>query len=516
MGLPGGGRHTPGAADDVESVSSYRSVVLSLTLAVVTAGCGGTSRDSGGAGAAAQPAAVVSPTPAAGVGEGRHGTVLIEGVPHVEQKPDFCGEAAAEMALRHFGKPYDQDQVFALSGMSPERGMGATTRELQTALTHAGFEVGPVWHTVAANNAAAGLEQLFGELHADLAAGVPSIVCMHYSDRPNTTEHFRLVLGYDAAKGEVIYHEPAEQGGAYRRMDRAAFLKLWPLKYTQDRWTVVRFALEPAELRDPPRLPVHSPADFAQHVMKLKERLPPGFTIVVEPPFVVIGNDTPERVKRSATGTVRWAVRMLKQDYFKQDPKRILDVWLFKDRESYRAGCRRMFGELPGTPYGFYTDVHHALVMNIATGGGTLVHEIVHPFVEANFPGCPAWFNEGLGSLYEQSASRGGHIVGLTNWRLAGLQKAIRLGRVPTFAELTATSSSEFYDADPGTNYAQSRYLLYYLQEQGQLVRYYHEFLANKGQDPTGYRTLKRVLGADDMVAFQRRWEGYVLGLRFP
>ena len=24
--------------------------------------------------------------------------------------------------------------------------------------------------------------------------------------------------------------------------------------------------------------------------------------------------------------------------------------------------------------------------MNISTGGGTLVHEIVHPFIEANFP----------------------------------------------------------------------------------------------------------------------------------
>ena len=25
------------------------------------------------------------------------------------------------------------------------------------------------------------------------------------------------------------------------------------------------------------------------------------------------------------------------------------------------------------------------------TGGGTLVHEIVHPFLRANFPECPAW-----------------------------------------------------------------------------------------------------------------------------
>ncbi len=501
-------------------VSTHRAAAIALlftTLSFSAAGCASSGRDTGTAGAAAAGQPAEPPrSPEVASSPRRYGTVLIEGVPHVQQKPDFCGEAAAEMALRHFGKAYQQDQVFALSGMAPARGMGATTRELQTALTAAGFEVGPVWHKVAANNAAVGLEQLFGQLHADLTAGVPSIVCMHYSDRPATTEHFRLVLGYDDTTGEVIYHEPAEPDGAYRRMGRAEFLKLWPLKYAQDQWTVIRFALKPAQLREPPPLLTHSPADFAQHVMALKKRLPDGFHVVVEPPFVVIGNDTAEQVRRSATGTVRWAVKMLKQDYFAHDPKRILDVWLFKDRESSRAGCLRMFDELPGTPYGFYTDVHHALVMNIATGGGTLVHEIVHPFIESNFPGCPAWFNEGLGSLYEQSADRGGHIVGLTNWRLAGLQKAIRRGRVPSFAALTGTSSGDFYDADPGTNYAQSRYLLYYLQEQGLLKRYYHEFLANRGQDPTGYRTLTQLLGEADMGAFQRRWESYVLGLRFP
>ena len=108
--------------------------------------------------------------------------------------------------------------------------------------------------------------------------------------------------------------------------------------------------------------------------------------------------------------------------------------------------------------------------MNIATGGGTLVHEIVHPFVAANFPACPSWFNEGLGSLYEQCSERDGRIEGLSNWRLAGLQSAIRAGRLPTFEALTATTDREFYDADPGTNYSQARYLCYWL-EQHQLLR---------------------------------------------
>lgn len=153
--------------------------------------------------------------------------------------------------------------------------------------------------------------------------------------------------------------------------------------------------------------------------------------------------------------------------------------------------------------------------MNIATGGGTLVHEIVHPFIEANFPECPAWLNEGLGSLYEQSSSRDDRIVGLTNWRLAGLQDAIKRNEVPTFGALCSTTTHQFYRADPGTNYAQARYLCYYLQEKGLLKKFYHDFVANHDIDPSGYETLQETLGVDDMNDFKKHWEDYVLTLRF-
>jgi hypothetical protein len=154
--------------------------------------------------------------------------------------------------------------------------------------------------------------------------------------------------------------------------------------------------------------------------------------------------------------------------------------------------------------------------MDISTGGGTLVHEMVHPFVEANFPGCPPWLNEGLGSLYEQSGEESGHIHGYTNWRLAGLKAAIRRHRVPSFEKLTAATEHAFYEEDPGTNYGQARYLCHYLQEKGLLVRFYREFFAHRADDPTGFGTLKKVLGEEDMEAFQRRWEAFVMGLSFP
>ena len=157
--------------------------------------------------------------------------------------------------------------------------------------------------------------------------------------------------------------------------------------------------------------------------------------------------------------------------------------------------------------------------MNIATGGGTLVHEIVHPFIEANFPGCPAWFNEGLGSLYEQCAEREGRMVGLPNWRLKGLQRAIRAGALPSFKTLCSTSRRAFYKGTHRhTNYAQARYLLYELQQRGLLRAYYRKFHAARNTDPTGYRTLISVLNLNEqsMIAFEKQWRQKMLKLRYP
>ena len=72
------------------------------------------------------------------------------------------------------------------------------------------------------------------------------------------------------------------------------------------------------------------------------------------------------------------------------------------------------------------------------------------------------------------------------------------------------------YNADKGTNYAQARYLCYYLQEQGLLRKFYHSFRANCTTDPTGFDTLQKTLARQDMGKFKQDWEAYVLKLRFP
>jgi hypothetical protein len=99
---------------------------------------------------------------------------------------------------------------------------------------------------------------------------------------------------------------------------------------------------------------------------------------------------------------------------------------------------------------------------------------------------------------------------------LAGLKRVIAAKRLPSFRALTATTDHAFYNEDTADNYAQARYLLYYLQEKGLLRRYYRSFLATRGADPTGYTALQRVLGTKDMDAFTRQWSAYVMGLTFP
>ncbi len=261
-----------------------------------------------------------------------------------------------------------------------------------------------------------------------------------------------------------------------------------------------------------PQLGAFSDSQYQRHYLKLKKQVPPGFHIVLQKPFFVIGNGDPQILRdRWARGTVAWATAQLKKLYFKKDPNDIIDIWLFKDRASYLKYNRLLWQSRPDTPYGYYSPSHKVLVMNIATGGGTLVHEIVHPFMATNFTKCPDWFNEGMGSLYEQSTERGGRIFGLTNWRLAGLQQAIKSKSLPGFYKMM--TAPDFYGQPDG--YSQARYLLYYLQSKNLMVKYYHTFRQNVDKDPSGYYTLLKILKIKDIKKFERQWQSWVLKLRF-
>jgi hypothetical protein len=258
--------------------------------------------------------------------------------------------------------------------------------------------------------------------------------------------------------------------------------------------------------------------------------------------YRVIVEGSPESARAVVARTVRPVAQALDKQYFEKGPAAGVRLVLFMRAETFRAGAEALSGEAPDTPFGYYSPELRAVIMNLRTGGGTLVHEMVHTFVEADFPDCPAWLNEGLGSLYEQCRIAPARLIGLTNWRLPALKEALArdtdgglagpgvvsgpgvLSGAGVLARVVRTSSAEFYGANSGLNYAVARYLCYDLQERGLLEKFYKEFRSdveeageagNFSRELTsGRRTLERILG-QTLDEYEPGWRERTLRLRF-
>ncbi len=219
-----------------------------------------------------------------------------------------------------------------------------------------------------------------------------------------------------------------------------------------------------------------------------------GMTVVVSAPFVVI-TDEPGAALTRRVNFIKWTTGLIEKDFFTKRPNKLIEIWLFKNESTYRKGAKKWFNDEPETPYGYYSTEDDALVMNIGPGAGTLSHELVHPYMEENFPNVPSWFNEGLASLYEQPREKDGHMWGTTNWRLPGLQRMIQNKSIPSVAKLLETTRDGFYDASYDS-YAYARFLVQYLQDQGKLRDFYKKFLADT-KDRTGKTALAATVGMD-------------------
>jgi hypothetical protein len=239
-----------------------------------------------------------------------------------------------------------------------------------------------------------------------------------------------------------------------------------------------------------------------------------GVTCVVSPPFVVAGDGGQRRLRGYVDHTILASADALHQKFFdRARPGEPILILLFESAESYNRLAKKWLGDDPTTPYGYFRR-DNIMVMNVGTGTGTLVHELVHALIRPDFPDVPEWFNEGLGSLFEQCTLANGDIRGLENWRLPALQRAIRDKKLRPLQEMI--EDDEFYgDKHVGLNYAQARYLLMYLQEQGKLADFYHKLREGQAEDKTGLKTLEALIEPKSLAEFEKGWRGWVMGLRF-
>ncbi|MBN1633276.1 MAG: hypothetical protein JW917_03835 [Ignavibacteria bacterium] len=251
---------------------------------------------------------------------------------------------------------------------------------------------------------------------------------------------------------------------------------------------------------------------YDEKITGLKNLLTNEFIFKGHSSFIIAGNLIETEINNIIYNTIQKAEECFYNDYFEKKPDELITIFLFKDDITYTYWAEKLFGDSDLSPYGYYKPSDKAMLMNISTGGGTLIHELTHAFVRYDFPDIPSWLNEGLGSLYERCSLSGGNITGYVNWRLPGLQKAINNKTYTSLTKLVNTTDDEFYGDNSGFNYAQARYLCYYLQENGLLKKFYKTFRDRYEEDKTGKKFLEEILKSD-LKSFDSEFKKFVLSL---
>lgn len=241
---------------------------------------------------------------------------------------------------------------------------------------------------------------------------------------------------------------------------------------------------------------------------RLRQRLGSGFEVVVSPPFIVAANMPSQQVNDYAQRSVVYPAKAMWAGTFRRKPDEVITILLFADDESYRSGAKRLFGDERLPHFGYYKPDKRTLVMNIATGTGTLVHELTHALIVYDFPAVPTWFNEGLASLHEQCNVKDDEIIGLLNWRLPALQRAIAAGKLRPLRELI--TAGDFYGPQCGMNYAQARYFCMYMQKLKLLRKFYAYFREHYTGKDAGVKAVEEVFGKklEDVERDLLQWAG--------
>jgi hypothetical protein len=242
----------------------------------------------------------------------------------------------------------------------------------------------------------------------------------------------------------------------------------------------------------------------------IHDELGPSVPIAREEPFLLASHDMSQGSLDLIAALVHKALNALYTGRFTTRAERPIAVYLFASATPYDRFCKEHLHEACISPYGFYRPDVRAIVMNAGPGIGTLTHEIVHPLVEADFPGAPIWIDEGIASLFEAPVlPRAGEIHGAKNWRLPRLRAAMASKTDRDAARLHTLfgmSDDTFRDGDEDLHYAMARYACKWLDDRGELGSFYRAWRDNVKDDPTGATAFEAAMGmkpsqADDAWA---------------
>ncbi len=234
-----------------------------------------------------------------------------------------------------------------------------------------------------------------------------------------------------------------------------------------------------------------------------------GCRIIVRPPYILAGDMSDDQLHRYHRNLIVPISRALSTSYFERRPDEPIIVLIFSSQKQYRDHALRLDRRRTANNYGYYQRSDRRIVLNVATGNGTLAHELTHALAHFDFPALPKWFDEGLATVHEQCRFSEDRLQleGLPNWRRHHLLAAIHSNRLETLKSLVVKAS--LASEQTALDYAYVRYFCLYLQHRRLLSPFYRKFRSAVDRDPTGIRTLQELLQVESLSVVDddfRKW----------
>lgn len=241
---------------------------------------------------------------------------------------------------------------------------------------------------------------------------------------------------------------------------------------------------------------MYSSLDYDKVISEQTKIIPQGMSVTKFRYFVVFSDLDEELTYRLIDTDMRYTIDAMSGNYCRKLPSKVTPIYLFEDMEKYKQFVLKNFdiAENDISPYGFFKISKNVIVVRYVSWKGSILHEITHRFTKSDFPEMPSWFDEGFASLNEKSTFKDGKLIGEFSLRIIPLRRAIENNTYTSIEHLMKTNDEELYGKRTSFYYAQSRYLLMYLQEKGLLETFYRTFRDSYHNDETGISQLESLL----------------------
>jgi len=241
---------------------------------------------------------------------------------------------------------------------------------------------------------------------------------------------------------------------------------------------------------------IYDNMEYDKIILKYKEKVPSSATISRFRYYVIFSDLDENTTYNLIDKDIRNTSDEMTKNYVSRLPDSVTPVFLFKDYDTYENFSVNTIGLESDdlSPFGFYKISKNVIVIRYISWKGSTSHEITHSFTRFDFPDMPSWFDEGLASLHEKYVFKDDVMKGDFSWRIAALRRAFRENTYTGIKTMMETNDNELYGKRSSFYYAQSRYLLMYMQQTVSPDKYYKLFRGTYDDDNTGITQLEKTL----------------------